>query len=363
MWAGRGVELISELESVLRGMVENRCWSYAANVNTGSCVAFDIGPKVVREKPLRNPRISKEERLYRGEFEFYVRCSWRLDWKGGVLCGGEDDKSEGGPMLTGLTRMLGRRVVSAELERPGLDLTLVFEDDLIFRAFCDEFEQDEEGLDNYVLFLADCFLVVEARSNLVKHTRSNPLRVLDCQLLGSSSRKNPAGGADSMSLGSWGPPGPENLEICSLIGSLCAGFEVPEEGHPSLQFSSIEDGALQTANLTLGCSWRLDSPSRVLCGIGMPPDEKRRGLDQIAGQVIRSIEMSPEMDLRIYFENDLKLSIFCDHVNEESMWDNYLIEGPWGSFIVGTRGEVRRGSKTKLSILDPANDILKVTGS
>lgn len=47
------------------------------------------------------------------------------------------------------------------------------------------------------------------------------------------------------------------------------------------------------------------------------------------------------MDLRIQLENELKLSIFCNHVNEENMWDNYLIEGPWGAFTVGTRGEIR----------------------
>ena len=245
-------------------------------------------------------------------------------------------------MMTGLDSMLHRRVVSVEIEQPGLDLALVFEGGFIFRIFCDEFEQDEEGVDNYVLFLPDRQLVVEARSNLVKYERLNPGRILDFQLVDAPPEREINGAADLKSVSTWRLPGPEDQVICSLIGSRCAGFEIPAEGHPSLQFSFIEDGALQAASLTVGCSWRLDSSSGVLCGLGMSQDEKLRGLDQIAGQIIRSIDMSPEMDLRIYFENDLKLSIFCDHVNEESMWDNYGIEGPWGSFIVGTCGEVRR---------------------
>jgi hypothetical protein len=334
--------LYSELENALHDIVGSRCWSYAANVNTGSCVSFQIGRKVLREKPLRNPRISKRERLYKGEFGFYVSCSWRLDWKGKVLCGGEDDKSEEGPMMLGLREMLNRRVVSVDIEQPSLDLALVFEGDLVFRIFCDEFEPNEDGLDNYVLFLPDCLFVVGARSTLVKYEDPNPVGLLDFQLVGAPSRGELDAGADLTTLGIWKHPDREDQEICSLIGSHCVGSEVPEEGLPSIQFSFIESGALQTANLTLGCSWRLDSSSRVLCGIGMPPDEKRRGLDQIAGQVIRTIEMSPEMDLRIHFGNGLKLSIFCGHVNEVSMWDNYGIEGPWGSFIVGTCGEVRR---------------------
>lgn len=343
IWASVSlVDLYSELESALCRLVGEKCWSFIGGINTGSCISLSIGRKVLRDKPLRNTLLSKEERLYKGEFEFYMRCSWRLDWKEEVLCGSEDDNSEGGPMQKGLQAMLGQRVVSVELERPSLDLTLAFENDLVFRMFCDEFDQSEESLDNYVLFLPDRYLVVGARSNLVKYEASNPGRLLDLHLVGTPSRGDLNAGADLKSPNIWRQIGFEDQEISSLIGSQCVGFDVPEEGHPSVQFTFIENGALQTANFVVGCSWRLDSPSEVLCGIGMPQDEKLRGLNQIAGQVIHTIEISPEMDLKIHFENDLKLSIFCDHVNEVSMWDNYLIEGPWGSFIVGTCGEVRR---------------------
>ncbi len=338
------MDVILGFKSILDKLVGEKCWSYMANVNTGSCVSIGIGRKVLREKPLRNPRISKEERLYKGEFDLYVSCSWRLDWKGEVLCGSEDDKSEQGPIMTGLREMLNRRVVSVELEEPGLDLALIFEDDLVLRVFCDEFEQGEEALENYVLFLPDRQLVVGARSNLVEYESSNPGRILDFQLVGAPSRGELNASEGLKSLGIWKHPGPEDQEICSLIGSHCTGFEIPEEGHPSIQFSFVENGALQIVNLTIGCSWRLDSPLEILCGIGMSQDEKRQNLDQITGQAIRTIEMSSEMDLRILFENGLKLSIFCNNVNQVSMWDNYLIEGPWGAFIVGTCGGIRRGT-------------------
>lgn len=335
------MDLISEFRDVLWQMAGEKCWSFMANVNTGSCVSIDIGQKVLREKPLRNPRISKEERIYRGEFHFYVNCSWRIDWKGEVLCGGEDDKSEQGSMMIGLREMLNRRVVSVELEQPGLDVALEFEGGLVFRIFCDEFEE-EEDVENYVLFLPDRQLVVGARSTLVKYETSSPGRLLDFQLVGAPSREERKVGGVAEPPVLWRSPDHEDLEVFSLVGSRCVRFEIPEEGLPAIQFSFVENGVAQTASLTVGCSWRLDSFSRVLCGAGMTPDEKRRGLEQLAGQVVRTIQMSPVNDLRIQFENELKLSIFCNHVNEESLWDNYLIEGPWGSFIVGTRGEIRK---------------------
>lgn len=264
---GQLVSMVSEFSNVLGNLVGQKCWSYTANVNTGSCVSIDIGRKVLREKPLRNPRISKEERLYMGEFHFYVSCSWRLDWKGKVLCGGEDDKSEQGPMIIGLSEMLNRRVVSVDLEQPSLGVVLEFDNDLVFRIFCDEFEQ-EEDVENYLLFLPDRQFVVGARSTLVKYDISNPGRRLGFQLVGAPSRgeRNISGAPGPSAL--WRRPDDEYQEIISLIGSRCVGFEAPEEGHPSIQFSLVENGASQTANLAIGCSWRLDSPLEVLCGIG-----------------------------------------------------------------------------------------------
>ena len=45
--------MISELKSAVHGMVGSRCWSFAAEVNTGSCVSFEVGRRVQREKPLK----------------------------------------------------------------------------------------------------------------------------------------------------------------------------------------------------------------------------------------------------------------------------------------------------------------------
>lgn len=334
------MDLISELESALHAMVGKQCWSYAASINTGSHVSFDIGRKVRRKKPLRNPRISEEERLYQGEFDLYVTCSWRLDWKGEVLCGGEDDNSKDGPMQHGLRYLLDQRVISAELEPPGLDLLLAFEDDLVLRIFCDELGGEEDA-GNYALFLPSHYLSVRGRSKVVKHSELTDSETLDFRLMGSSSEEEKLTAKAPPSAETWKAPADKAPEISSLVGGTCEGFEISGEERSPVHLS-IRPPAAEAVDLVIGCSWRLDSPSEVLCGIGSSREEMGEGLQKIVGQAIRAIDVSPGLDLRVHFENGLKLSVFCDHVNEVSLWDNYLIEEPGGSFIVGTCGVVRR---------------------
>jgi hypothetical protein len=334
------VDPIEEFEATLSGMLGRQCWSFSASINTGSHVVLDIGRKIRRKRPLRNPRISEEERLYEGEFNLYITCSWRLGWKEKVLCGGEDDNSNEGPMQHGLQYLLGRRVTSVNLERPGLDLELRLENDLSLRIFCDEFGIEEHS-PHYTLFLPNYYYSVEGRSRIAKKAAAESGRALDFQLVSSSTEEEVITW-DKAVAAPLERKKSEHPELSSMVGGICKGFEISDEKRSPIELSVAGNRDLGTMNLIIGCSWRLDSASEVLCGIGMSHEEIHRGLDQMVGNVIRAIDVSPEMDLRVYFESGLKLSIFCDHVNEVSMWDNYLVEGPWGSFIVGTCGEVRR---------------------
>ncbi len=334
------MDLIPELASALNAMVGETCWSFAASIVTGSHVSFDIGRKVRRKKPLRNPRISEEERLYTAELHLYVTCSWRLDLKGEVLCGGDDDNSNEGPMRHGLQHLLGRKVIAVELDRPGLDLLLAFEDDLILRVFCDELGIGEDDAENYTLFMPDHYLSVEGRSRVTKSSRSKYGETLDFRLVGAGATPQPT--VVPPVLETWKAVDAATPELFALLGGTFLSGETADDEYSPIRLSIQQTGAAEPVDLVVGCSWRLDSATEALCGFRRPAEEIRAALQGLAGQTLTAIDISPGMDLRVHFAGGFRLSIFCDRVNEVSLWDNYLIEGSEVGFIVGTGGAVRR---------------------
>jgi len=61
------------------------CWSVMAGRGTGSRFTADFGEKLRRNVPLKNPRLSDDERNFQGEFALYVTCAWRVDGLGEVI--------------------------------------------------------------------------------------------------------------------------------------------------------------------------------------------------------------------------------------------------------------------------------------
>jgi hypothetical protein len=163
-------ELIADYEADLKNLVGQPCWSAQVS-GVGSLVSFHFGAKLKRDQPMTHPdfKITDEERLYRGEFILYIEdCPWRIETTEAVIATWMDESTPGSPIDAGMRQFVGQRVAQVELVRPGLDLTLHFENGLRLRIFPDQIDADVG--DNYSLALPDHTYVVAARSTLYLDT-------------------------------------------------------------------------------------------------------------------------------------------------------------------------------------------------
>jgi hypothetical protein len=160
------IEHIDEFERVLQGLVGQPCWSVQIS-GVGSLVNLNFGERIRRKQPLTMPdfKLTVEEREFQGAYVLYLEdCPWRLESAQVVLATWLDSSEAGGTLAVAAQRLRDQRVAAVELQRPGLDLVLRFEDDLRLRVFPDQIEADEG--DNYALALPDRVYVVAARSTL-----------------------------------------------------------------------------------------------------------------------------------------------------------------------------------------------------
>lgn len=144
-------ELLSQFEAALQQLVGLECWNMMAGA-VGSLASLDFGAKVRRDKPLPFPnvKLTPEEHQFRGEYVLYLEyCPWRLDSPDEVLASWNDSSAPTGRIITGLRQIVGARVSSVHLLRPGLDLTVHFDHGLSLRIFPDLTERDDG--DNYSL--------------------------------------------------------------------------------------------------------------------------------------------------------------------------------------------------------------------
>jgi hypothetical protein len=133
----------------LRGLA---CWGTVAGGSAGSAVALDFGGRRPRAKPLRRPHLTPEQQELEGEVSMLVHCAWRLETSAAIVCGSGDDNGPDGPMLRGLTNVVGATVQHVESLCDGRDLVLTFDRDLTLRVFCDNTVPDQWSW-NYTIFV------------------------------------------------------------------------------------------------------------------------------------------------------------------------------------------------------------------
>lgn len=165
--------ITAEFIASLNRLVGQVCWGFAAGKGTGSVISLDIGEKVLRESPLKNPHLTAKQRKYKAEFDLFIQCAWRLESKTQVICGAWDDNSEGGDMLEGLQRLVGQAINSIKVSKPAFDLAVNFNNGLVLRIFCEQTNQAEME-DNYSVFLPNTIYVVGNRSQLRRAARIAP---------------------------------------------------------------------------------------------------------------------------------------------------------------------------------------------
>lgn len=157
---------LTQFQEALQALVGQPCWNVQGGA-IGSLVSLHIGEKVALDKPLPYPNtgLTPDEHKYRGQYVLYIEdCPWRLDAPDRVLTAWTDDNSPRGAMVKHLRELIGTTITHVEITRPGLDLTMTFDNGNTLRIFPDQ-SDPEEG-DNYALSVPERTYVVGARSTV-----------------------------------------------------------------------------------------------------------------------------------------------------------------------------------------------------
>jgi hypothetical protein len=145
----------------LRGL---ECWSIVAGATTGSAIHMQFGPRRLRDRPVENPALREDQRLYESDHRLYVRCAWRVETSDRVLCVWSDFDDDTGAMPGPLQAAEGHRVVGVDAAAPSWDLRLDLGNDTRLVLFCDASSDDRD--DNYRLRTPGGTFVVGANSRL-----------------------------------------------------------------------------------------------------------------------------------------------------------------------------------------------------
>lgn len=153
-----------DLSVALRGLIGAPCWSALAGRGAGGTLVLDLGGKLRRVQPLKNPQLTDEQRLFTGELWLLVRCAWRLEAADGVVCSRRYATSRVGELL-------GRAVTHVEVRGPARDAALWFGDDRRLSVFCDRATGDD---DCYAVALPGAVLEVGAGGAIRREARFAP---------------------------------------------------------------------------------------------------------------------------------------------------------------------------------------------
>lgn len=139
---------IDKCIEVLPGL---NCWSVVAGPGTGSVVHLGFGEKILRTKPLKNTKLSDEQRNFEPETSLMIHCSWRVSRSKKVICGWRDSNELDGDMLNGLLLLKDRSIIDVRFTNVAYDLDVYFDNDILLQLFCDQ-TNDDEADENYSLF-------------------------------------------------------------------------------------------------------------------------------------------------------------------------------------------------------------------
>jgi len=161
-------KLVSAFIKYLAGLQGKECWSFIAGPGTGSMVTLDFGEKILRERPLRNPTLTAEQRNYIGEIRLFIQnAGWRIDHHSSVICSSTSSNKLDGLFGKGFRLILNRRVEKVVVSHLGLDLRIEFEGKVILTIFCDQANSEDEAC-NYSVHLNKKTFTVESYSKLIQ---------------------------------------------------------------------------------------------------------------------------------------------------------------------------------------------------
>jgi hypothetical protein len=132
------------------------CWYVNAGGAAGTSFSLALGSRVPRKIPVKNPDASEEFRLFEGEANLYVWCTWRLETEELVLGSSDQDTDVAAECIR---KIAGRTLERITVSAAAGDLILGFGDQTL-RVFCDHVEPDPSYDTNWELFFDGRVLVI-----------------------------------------------------------------------------------------------------------------------------------------------------------------------------------------------------------
>lgn len=162
--------MLPEVEEFFSKVRGTSCWSIVGGAGSGSIVSLRFGQKVRSERPLKNSRLSLEERIFDGERSLIVYCDWRLETRGTILSTSQSITEHGEIDLSAFDRIKNQLVSEIRFSSDLPDLHLRFGNDVVFSVFCDLPVAESED-SNYVMFNPGTSIAVTAAGRLVVERR------------------------------------------------------------------------------------------------------------------------------------------------------------------------------------------------
>jgi hypothetical protein len=150
----RNSEVVRTLPS--ETLVGKRCW-YVSAGGISTTFQLALGSKVRRAEPLVNRNHPRAYRIYEGEANLLVWCSWRLRQNRRILTSSDDAERKA---LNQLTKLVGARVQSVSINDAPWDLAILFDDKRVLEVFCDRIEHRGSTGDNWYLVTKEAFLTI-----------------------------------------------------------------------------------------------------------------------------------------------------------------------------------------------------------
>lgn len=153
-----------EAEEFMCEVRGRECWSVIGGASTGSAISMRFGNRVPLRRPLQNPTLSLEERIFDGERSLIVYCDWRLDHGSSVVCTSQTVDDLGTLDLSAFNQIKGQIVQDIEFTSRMHDLRIRFANGYHLSVFCD-LAADHDG-PNYIMFNPKTCIAVTAQGNL-----------------------------------------------------------------------------------------------------------------------------------------------------------------------------------------------------
>jgi hypothetical protein len=159
-----------DLKAITNTLIGLPCWSIIGGKGTGSVIHLGFGSKKLRDRPLKNPHLTEEERLYDSDISLMVYCSWRLSSESDIICSWRDAIDNIEDMLFNLELIRNKKITKINICPLSLDLDIYFEGNKKIEIFCDE-TNDYDADNNYSLFTEEKIINAGLKSVIYYETR------------------------------------------------------------------------------------------------------------------------------------------------------------------------------------------------